>query len=114
MTTLETCFLIFLGIQILHSIEELTTGFNKRFPFFKLSFASFLIFEILFLSFWILVYSIESFPIRTELMAFYLLLMFANGIWHLAWWGIEKKYVPGLVTAPLFVIGFPFFYYQLF
>jgi hypothetical protein len=40
--------------------------------------------------------------------------MFTNGIWHIAWWGIEKKYVPGLVTAPLFVIAFSIFYYQLF
>jgi len=39
--------------------------------------------------------------------------MFANGIWHIVWWAIEKKYVPGLLTAPLHLIAFIYFYFSL-
>jgi len=78
-----------------------------------MKFRTFLIFEILFFSFWVAIFFAKEFQYRDQAMAFFNLLMFANGIWHLVWWGIVKKYVPGLVTAPLFVITFMIFYFQI-
>lgn len=113
MTLLETFFLILLGIQLIHSIEELSTGFHRRFPLKKMKWRTFLIFEIVFLSFWVIVYLLDQTNVREYLMAFFTLLMFANGLWHMVWWGIEKRYVPGLITAPFFVITFVVFFYKV-
>lgn len=104
--TTELAFKILLGIQCLHSIEELSTGFHKKWYLFRMPFAVFLGFEIIFLTFWTLVLLHPAMQWRYALMTFFNLLMFANGIQHLVWAGIEKKYVPGLVTAPLFLILF--------
>ncbi|MBT3817207.1 MAG: HXXEE domain-containing protein [Candidatus Magasanikbacteria bacterium] len=111
MTTLEYFFLIMLGIQLVHSIEELSNKFYKEFPLFPMTFKFFLSFEVIFLILWTLVYFIEI-PFKENLMAFFILLMFINGIWHITWYGIKKKYVPGIITAPLFIIAFIIFYFQ--
>ncbi|MBT8262461.1 MAG: HXXEE domain-containing protein [Bacteroidia bacterium] len=113
MYDIETYFLVFIIIQFFHSIEELSTGFHKKCPFFKMKFGSFLAFEILFIMFWTAVYLLEQFPFREKLMGYFILLMLANGIWHITWWGISKKYVPGIITAPLFVIAFIGYYSHL-
>jgi hypothetical protein len=110
---IETCFTILLGFQVLHSIEELSMKFHERCPFFKMGFKTFLAFEILFLVFWVIVLLEKQFPARDYLMAGFLLLMFANGIWHIVWWGVEKRYVPGIITAPFFVIVFLLFYFRV-
>jgi len=113
MTTLELYFTILLGIQILHSTEELSNGFHEKFPLFKMKFRTFLFFEIVFLGFWIAVFFLKELPARDQLMALFNILMFANGLWHMVWWGIVKKYVPGLITAPLLVVTFLVFYFQI-
>lgn len=44
------------------------------------------------------------------------ILMFANGMWHLVWFVFCekcKKYVPGLITAPIHVVTFIVFYVLL-
>lgn len=71
-----------------------------------------MIFEIVFLGFWIMVFCLNNFPMRNQLMAFFNVLMFANGIWHFTWFGIEKKYVPGIITAPFFILVFFIFYFK--
>lgn len=111
MTALEYFFILLLGIQFFHSIEELSNGFHEKFPLVKMKFRTFLFFEVLFFCFWITVLLFKDLSYRNELMAVFNVLMFANGLWHMVWWGIVKKYVPGLVTAPLFVITFLFFYF---
>ena len=73
-------------------------------------FLVFLTFEILFLAFWALVWFMPTLSHRDSLMAFFNLLMFVNGIQHLVWAGVAKKYVPGLITAPLFPIVFLWIY----
>ena len=108
--TMELAFKILLGIQCLHSIEELFTGFHRKWYLFHMPFALFLGFEIIFLAFWVLVLLFPAMPSRYTLMTFFNLLMFANGIQHLVWGGVEKKYVPGLLTAPIFVAVFMWFY----
>lgn len=101
-----------LAIQFIHSIEELSTGFHEKFPLFKMKFLTFLIFEILFLGFFVAVL-LAPIPFREQLMALFIVLMFANGLWHMVWWGIVKRYVPGLITAPLFVVIFFVFYFRM-
>lgn len=101
-------------IQLIHSVEELSTGFHKEWYLTKLSFNTFLIFEIIHNTFWSSVVLIKNFPYRHELLLFFIALMFANGIQHIVWFGFKKKYVPGLVTAPIHIVLFSLFYFQFF
>lgn len=80
----------------------------------KMPFSTFLLFEIVFTLFWIFVLLTPQFPFRLDLQKFFLLLMFANGVQHLVWWGVIKRYVPGLITAFLHVIVFAIYYFDAF
>ena len=100
------------SLQIVHSIEELSTGFHRKWYLFKMPFWVFLTFELIHNLFWGFVIFNVKFPNRDNLMLFFLVLMFANGIQHIVWAGMAKKYVPGLVTAPLHIILFLMFYYN--
>ncbi len=111
--TLGTFFAISLMIQLVHTSEELSTGFHKSWYIFKMPFMWFLVFELLFNSFWITILLIDDFPGRLVLQSLFLVLMFANGVQHLVWWGVAKKYVPGLVTAFLHIILFLIFYFTI-
>ncbi len=104
---------IALFIQLAHSIEELATGFHKKWYLAKLSFPLFLAFEITHNILWISVFVIDSFPGRLQLIKFFLVLMFANGIQHVVWAGSVKKYVPGLATALLHIVNFTIFYFWI-
>ena len=110
MNSLESFYVLSLGTQIIHSIEELSTGFHKKWYLFKMPFWLFLLFEISFSSFWILVLFNKALPNRSLFQTFFLLLMLVNGIQHLVWWRNVKKYVPGLMTAtPHIIIGITYF-----
>ena len=108
---LEQFFLFSLLVQLIHSVEELTTGFHRKWYLFKMPFKVFLSFELLFSAFWIFVF-FSSLPYRENFQAFFLVLMFANGIQHLVWYGWEKKYVPGLITAFAHIAVFIVFYFK--
>lgn len=64
---------------------------------------TFVSFEIFFTALFLSVFFIKPAFGETFAKAF-LLVMFANGIWHIFWAWSEKRYVPGLVTAPLHII----------
>jgi hypothetical protein len=49
-TTESIAFTVLLATQFFHSMEELTTGFDKAFPVIKLSFRTFLALGIIFFS----------------------------------------------------------------
>ncbi len=100
-------------IQLLHSIEELSTGFHKKWYFFTMHFWLFLLFEICFSLFWGLVIFTDFIPYKRELSEFFLLLMFANGVQHVVWFGWTKKYVPGLITALAHIGWFVYVYFNL-
>ncbi len=104
--SLEFAFQMLLCAQFLHSIEELSTGFHAKWYLFRMPFLVFLLWEILFQLFWISILFLPNIPNRDQLMNFFLWLMLANGIQHLVWAGIKKKYVPGLGTAPIFIAIF--------
>lgn len=113
MNLLEQFFVISLVVQIAHSIEELSTGFHKKWYVFKMPFWVFLVFEIVFGGFWIAVLLLQDFPSRIHLQAFFLALMFANGVQHVVWTGNVKKYVPGLITAPIHITVFLVYYFKV-
>mgnify|MGYP002079075388 CR=1 FL=1 len=110
---LEQFFLVSLITQITHSVEELGTGFHKKWYLFKMPFNTFLLFELAFSMFWIAVQLFSEFPYRHELQKFFLVLMFANGVQHIVWWGVRKEYVPGLITAFVHIVVFLSFYFQI-
>jgi hypothetical protein len=105
MEHLELFFIVSLSVQLAHSVEELTTGFHKKWYLFKMPFWIFLSFELIFSLFWISVVLIETFPFRANFQEFFLVLMFANGIQHIIW-SRAKKYVPGLITGCLHILVF--------
>ncbi len=112
---IEQFFIIFLVILFFHSTEEHLTGFHKKSPLYKMSFPVFFGLEAIFFGFWLIVF-LTDFQARTGFMAFFNILMFINGIWHILWFMFlekGKRYVPGLITAPLFVITFVVFYINL-
>ncbi len=110
---IESFALFMFAVQIAHSIEELSTGFHKRWYLFKMPFGSFLSFELLHNLFWGLVILTNLIPYKQELSAFFIALMFANGVQHLVWFGFTKKYVPGLITAPLHIVLFLIFFFKV-
>ncbi len=104
MDHLLVAFGISCAIQILHSIEEIVTHFERRWPLWKMSRATFVLFELLFSL--LFLYVLVAAPSFQDTFArVFLLLMFANGVWHLFWAGSEKTYVPGLITAPLHILN---------
>ena len=113
MSILDQFFAASVLIQIVHTVEELATGFHKKWYLLKMPFWVFLIFEIFFEGFWIGILVLPGFPNRNLLQVFFLVLMLANGIQHIAWAGMIKRYVPGLITAPFNIIIFLFLIYRL-
>ena len=113
MSLIGQFFIISMLVQIAHSIEELTTGFHKKWYLLKMPFWVFLMLEIIFESFWIIVWLWQDFPYRIHFQAFFLILMFANGVQHVIWAGSIKKYIPGLITAIVHIILFTIFYFKI-
>ena len=107
-------YFVLLGIiQLVHSQEEIWTGFHKRWFVFTMPRWVFITFEVLF-SLPIIAYISDShLPFTNVYMPAFALTMLINGIEHIVWGLVSKKYVPGLVTAPLFVIVFVFYYISL-
>lgn len=105
MENIILAFTISCIIQIFHSVEEIFTHFEKRWPLWKMKRITFISFEISFslLFLYVLLFT-PSFQI--EFAKIFLMIMFANGVWHLFWAGSEKRYVPGLITAQLHVVNF--------
>lgn len=87
------------AIQLVHSFEELSMGFHKKWYAFKMPFWIFLLFEITFSFFWGVVIFAGVLGAKPMLLSVFLLLMFANGIQHLVWFGVTRKYNPGFVTS---------------
>lgn len=110
---IQTFAFYVLLVQFAHSLEELGTGFHKKWYLFPMPFWVFLLFEITHNIFWSLVILTDLIPYKTQLSAFFIALMFANGVQHIIWFGWKKKYVPGLVSAPIHIILFLIFFFQV-
>lgn len=92
--------------QLIHSQEEIWTGFHKKWFVFTMPRWVFIAFEAAF-TIPIIAYLINpDLPFANGYMQVFTILMLLNGLEHIVWAMVEKKYVPGLVTAPLFIIIF--------
>ena len=99
-------FVAFGLTQLVHSQEEIWAGFHKRWFLFTMPRWVFIGFEMLF-SLPIIIYLVNpNLPYANGYLQVFAILMFINGIEHIVWALVEKKYVPGLITAPIFVIIF--------
>jgi hypothetical protein len=99
--------------QLAHSQEEIWTGFHRRWFVFTMPRWLFIAFEVLF-SIPIVAYIVNPhLPLANIYMPGFALLMFINGIYHITWAMVSKKYMPGLVTAPLFIVIFSFYFASL-
>lgn len=99
--------------QLIHSQEEIWTGFHKRWFVFTMPRRVFIAFEVVF-SIPIIAYLINpELPFANGYMQVFAILMFINGLEHIIWAMVEKKYVPGLITAPIFIVIFILYYLVL-
>lgn len=107
-------YFVLLGLtQLVHSQEEIWTNFHKRWFVFTMPRWAFVTFEVLF-AIPIVVYMVNpNLPLASIYMSAFALVMFINGIGHIVWALVEKSYVPGLITAPVFVAIFVFYYSSL-
>lgn len=109
--TNEQYYIAFVILQLIHSQEEIHTGFHAKWPILKMTKRFFVTFEIIF-SILIILPIFIDFPFRTYWMYFFNLLMFGNGLHHFVWseWG--KKYVPGLVSGIIMIFFFLYYYFS--
>ncbi len=107
-------YFVILGlIQLAHSQEEIWTRFHRRWFVFTMPRWLFIIFELV-VSLVIIAYIVKPhLPLSHMFMSVFALIMFINGIGHIVWGLVTKSYVPGLVTAPLFVVVFCAYYLHL-
>lgn len=106
-------FVLFGVVQLIHSQEEIWTGFHRQWFVFTMPRALFIAFEIAF-TIPILVYMLNpEAPGASVYMPWFMFVMLLNGMEHVVWAGVKKNYVPGLVTAPFFIILFVFYFASL-
>ncbi len=99
-------FILFGILQLLHSQEEIWTGFHKKWFLWPMPLWLFVTFEVI-LSATIIVYMINpQLPGASGFMTWFMFVMLLNGMEHIIWAAMKKSYVPGLVTAPFFVVLF--------
>lgn len=107
-------YFVLLGlIQLVHSQEEIWTNFHKKWFVFTMPRWLFITLEA-FLSLTIIAYIAKpDLPLAHWYMPLFALIMLINGVGHIVWALIARKYVPGLTTAPLFIAVFVFYYASL-
>ena len=106
-------FVIFGILQLIHSQEEIWTGFHRKWFLCTMPRALFVALEAV-LSSAILLYIFNpELPGASGFMTWFIFVMLLNGMEHVIWAAVKKSYVPGLITAPLFVILFAFYYASL-
>lgn len=105
-------YVAFALTQLLHSQEEIWTDFHKKWFVFTMPRWSFVGFEAV-LSIFIVLYLFKpELPFANQFMILFSLVMFINGIGHIVWALVKRSYVPGLITAPIFVILFCLYYFK--
>ena len=103
-------YLIGIAVQALHFLEEYLTGFQSKFPAFfdyQWSDKRFLIFNLV----WLAVFLLAALGVWLGLRLAYLIVFFfaiageiGNGLGHLALSITQRRYFPGLITAPVVLI----------
>jgi hypothetical protein len=102
----EDFYPAFVVLQLIHSQEEIWTGFHNKWFLFTMPRWVFIGFEIV-LSVTILAYLfLPNLPSPAIFKQVFIFVMLLNGFEHTIWALVKKSYVPGLVTAPGFIILF--------
>ena len=110
---LHAYFIVFGIVQLLHSQEEIWTGFHKKWFVLTMPRWVFVSFEAI-LSAAIVTYLLGPHLLGAAAFSqWFIFAMLLNGMGHIIWAAIEKSYVPGLVTAPFFVLLFGVYYANL-
>jgi hypothetical protein len=115
MTRFQLSFLALIAAQTAHSIEEYVGRLYDVFPpaRFVTGLISqdrargFLIFNVAFLTFglWCLVWPVRrQWPLAIPLVWFWIAVELLNGIGHPLWTLSERRYTPGVATAPVLLI----------
>ena len=111
--TTHDWFVLFGILQLAHSQEEIWTGFHKKWFVFTMPSWVFLCFEAV-LSATIIVYILRPHLAGAGVLTpWFIFAMLLNGMEHIIWAAVKKSYVPGLVTAPFFVVLFGVYYASL-
>lgn len=106
-------FVLFGILQLIHSQEEIWTGFHKKWFVFTMPRWVFLTFEAALSSVIILYMLKPELAGAHTFMVWFMFAMLLNGMEHVIWGAVKKSYVPGLVTAPFFILLFIFYYASL-
>jgi len=103
-------YLLGIAVQCLHFCEEYLTGFQQKFPAFfgyEWSDRSFVVFNLI----WLSLFAFAAFGVMLKSRIAYLIAFFfalvgeiGNGIAHLAVSIAQRRYFPGLATAPLVLV----------
>lgn len=110
---LHDWFVIFGVLQLIHSQEEIWTGFHRKWFVFTMPRALFVAFEVVLSSFILLYLFNPQAAGANGFMSWFIFVMLLNGMEHIIWAAVKKSYVPGLITAPFFVVLFAFYYASL-
>lgn len=88
---------------ILHLVEEVTTGFRKRFPLGDLSIPIFVAINVAFYAFCFvtLVLSAREGELATPFAWVFAVTMVLNGLGHVGMMALRRQYFPGGLTAVL-------------
>ncbi len=107
-------YFVMIGLtQLVHAQEEIWANFHKRWFVFTMPRWIFITFEVVFSA------VIVAYIVKADLafagifVPLFCLTMFVNGIGHIVWGLVTKKYVPGLVTAPILSILFVLYFISL-
>lgn len=111
--SLHAYFIAFGVVQLAHSQEEIWTGFHKKWFLFTMPRWVFIAFEVV-LSATILAYMLNLHLVgATVFSQWFIFAMLLNAMEHIIWGAIKKSYVPGLITAPIFLALFIPYYANL-
>lgn len=106
-------YVLFAITQLIHSQEEIWTGFHKKWFVFTMPRWLFIMFEVA-LSAVIILYLVNpQFYAADVFMKWFMFVMLLNGMEHVIWAAVKRAYMPGLVTAPIFILLFILYYARL-
>jgi hypothetical protein len=107
MDSMPVTMLLSIGALAAHLVEEVATGFRRRFPLGEMPVSIFVGINML-----VYAYSIATFilarrdaPLAVPLAWVWSLAMLLNGAGHTGFMLARRRYFPGGVTAPLLILA---------
>ena len=115
MTKLSFSILLVVIILILHLIEELKTGFRKKYPLGEMPKALFIGINIIIYSFCAVTFSLSllGHDMAIPFAWILALAMIVNGFGHIAIMVYKREYFPGGITAILLLLASSYLVFML-